>query len=268
MKDLLRASWILFQVHLLRTVRTKRGLIAVLLAALPVGIALLISTVSRFEDPPRIEDLMLVLWFLLIQTITPLISLVMASAVIAEEIEDRTITYLFTRPIPRSAILIGRWLAVALPICVILCLSAWVSLTLLQSIEVEDAPAGGWVPAGFMGQLLATVAMGGAVYSALFAAAGALFKKPMMVGLAYTFVVEGFMANLPGSNQKLTVLFYLKSYLISGYPELQVGDFEQGVLTTPLFEPAGAVQALAMILLGILALGAWRFSRREYVLSA
>jgi len=109
---------------------------------------------------------------------------------------------------------------------------------------------------------------GGEDLSSAFAAAGALFKKPMMVGLAYTFVVEGFMANLPGSNQKLTVLYYLKSYLISGYPELQVGDFEQGVLTTPLFEPAGAVQALAMILLGILALGAWRFSRREYVLSA
>ena len=39
-------------------------------------------------------------------------------------------------------------------------------------------------------------------------------------------------------------------------------------MTTPLVEPFAAVRALALILVGILALGAWRFSRREYVLAA
>ena len=38
MKELARASWILFQAHLWRTFRTKRGLVAGLLAAGPVEI--------------------------------------------------------------------------------------------------------------------------------------------------------------------------------------------------------------------------------------
>lgn len=266
MKELARASWILFQAHLWRTLRTRRGFIAAALAALPVGLAFLVSVISRFEGPPPIELLMSFTWLFLVQTIVPLVSLVLASAVIAEEIEDRTITYLFTRPIPRAAILLGRWLAVALPIVVLLCLSAELVIRLLAA--AGDGSAGqDWMPAGFHARILATVAMGATVYSALFAAAGALFKRPMLIGLGYTFVYEAFLGNLPGSTQKSTVAFYLKSYLISPYPGMG-GEVGEQLFATPLAEPAAAVRMLALILLGILALGAWRFSRREYVLAA
>jgi ABC-2 type transport system permease protein len=267
MKELARASWILFQAHLWRTLRTKRGLVAGLLAAGPVGLAFVVSVISRFEGPPPQELLTSFIWIFLIQTIVPLVSLVLASAVIAEEIEDRTITYLFTRPIPRAAILLGRWLAVALPVVLLLCFSAELVLRLLPTTAGEGAEDQLWMPAGFHARTLATVAMGAAVYSALFAAAGALFKRPMLIGLGYTFVYEGFLGNLPGSTQKSTVVFYLKSYLFSPYPGMG-GDVAEAIFGTPLEEPGKAVLMLALILLGILALGAWRFSRREYVLAA
>lgn len=266
MKELARASWILFQAHLWRTLRTRRGLVACLLAAAPVALAFVVSLVSRFEGPAPIELLISLLWLFLIQTIVPLVSLVLASAVIAEEIEDRTITYLFTRPIPRAAILLGRWLAVALPIVLLLCLSAELVIRLLAAAG-ENEQGASWMPEGFHARILATVAMGAAVYSALFAAAGALFKRPMLIGLGYTFVYEGFLGNLPGSTQKSTVVFYLKSYLFSPHPGLG-GEVGEQLFATPLAEPGKAVLMLALILLGILALGAWRFSRREYVLAA
>jgi len=266
MKELLRAAWILFQAHLWRIFRTRRGLIAFLLAGLPVAMAAFVRTVSHFEGPPPIEMLIAFTWFFLIQTMVPLVSMVMASAVIAEEIEDRTITYLFTRPIPRPAILIGRWTAAALPIVALLCASAELVVRLLGRIGGKERTLD-WMPEGFHGRILTTVVMGAVVYSALFAAAGALFKRPMLIGLGYTFVVEGFLGNLPGANQKATVQYYLRSYLFSEHRSL-VGDTEEAIFSIPLAEPGAAVWSLALILFGALVLGAWRFARREYVLAA
>jgi ABC-type transport system involved in multi-copper enzyme maturation permease subunit len=266
MRPLLRAAWILFQAHLWRIFRTRRGWIAVALAAMPVGLALVVRFVSSFEGPPPIEVLVTFTWFFLIQTIVPLVSMVMASAVIAEEIEDRTITYLFTRPIPRPSILLGRWLAVALPIVAVLCASAELVVRLLSNIGDSERSLD-WMPAGLHGSILVTAMMGGFVYSALFAAAGALFKRPMLIGLGYVFVYEAFLGNLPGANQKATVQYYLRSYLFSEHRSL-VGEVEEAIFGIPLAEPAAAVRSLALILIGALVLGAWRFTRREYVLAA
>ena len=168
MKELARASWIMFQAHLVRTMRTRRGLIAAALAGIPVALAFLVRQVSRFEGPAPIELLLSLVWYLLIQVIVPLIALVMASSVIAEEIEDRTITYLFTRPTPRASILLGRWLAVALPIVVFVCTSAELVVRCLGEIGPADNRLA-WMPAGFHGRILFTALMGGVVYSALFA---------------------------------------------------------------------------------------------------
>ncbi len=265
MNELARASWILFQAHLLRTVRTRRGLIAFGLAAVPVALAALISVVTRIEGESSIEAAVTLVW-LLIHPVVPLIALVLASGVIAEEIEDRTITYLFTRPIPRQAILLGRWLAVALPIVVLATLSSELVLRLLA--EAGSArPGEPWMPAGFHARVLLTAALAGTVYSAAFAAAGALFKRALLVGLAYTFVYEGFLGNLPGANQKATILFYLRSFLFVEHPGLG-GEMEEAILTHPLVSSGSAVLGLALILVGVLALGAWRFARREYVLAA
>lgn len=266
MNELARAAWILFQAHLWRIFRTRRALVAIGLTGLPVVLALVVRLVSRFEGAPPPELYGAFLQVILVQTIVPLVSLVMASAVVAEEIEDRTITYLFTRPIPRPAILIGRWFAAALPIALFLCASAVGVVQLLQGAgkpgEVQD-----WMPAGFQGRILVTVTLGAVVYSALFAACGALFKRPMLIGLGYTFVYENFLGNLPGSNQKATVLFYLRSYLLEPHQTL-FGELSQEIFQTPPMAPGAAVVRLALILAVALALASWRFTKREYVLAA
>ena len=89
----------------------------------------------------------------------------------------------------------------------LLCGSAELVVRLLAKIGGAERTLE-WMPEGLHRQILLTVLMGAVVYSALFAAAGALFKRPMLIGLAYTFVVEGFLGNLPGANQKATVQYY------------------------------------------------------------
>ena len=41
----------------------------------------------------------------------PVLGVFYGTSLIADEVEDKTITYLFTRPIPRGAVLVGKYLA-------------------------------------------------------------------------------------------------------------------------------------------------------------
>ena len=265
MKSFLRTTGILFRAHLVRTLRTRRCLVATLLCLAPVGFTCLIATVAHFEGPPPKDLVIGILWNMLVQIITPLVALAYGSAVLAEEIEDRTITYLFTRPLERAAILLGRWLAALVPLLGALALSAGTVLAILGNLGTEEGVP--WKPDAFERDLVLAVLLGGTVYSAIFAAAGALFRRPVLLGLGYTFVYELLLGSLPGSNQKATVQYYLRSYLLGGDESLRE-VFQNNMALIDLVEPAAALRMLTYILVGALALGAWRLAKREYVLSA
>jgi len=265
MKSFLRTTGILFRAHLVRTIRTRRCLVATLLCLVPVAFTCLIALIAHFEGPPPQDLLIGVLWNMLVQIITPLVALAYGSAVLAEEIEDRTITYLFTRPLERAAILLGRWLAALVPLLLALGFSAVTVLAILGNLGTEEGVA--WKPDAFEQRLVFVVLLGGAVYSAIFAAAGALFRRPVLLGLGYTFVYELLLGSLPGSNQKATVQYYLRSWLLGDDEELQIA-FSNNLALIELAEPAAALRMLGYILVGALVIGAWRLARREYVLSA
>jgi ABC-type transport system involved in multi-copper enzyme maturation permease subunit len=260
-----RATWILFAAHLRRTFLSRRALIAGGLALLPVLASLLVATVSRFERAPPLDAVLHMGWFFQIPVMV-LIALLTGSAVVAEEIEDRTITYLFTRPIPRASIVVGRYLATLVLVLVILGIDSGLVLRILSGLKLEDGRTLE-LPEGFLVRMFWAVLLGGAVYSAVFAALGALVKRAVLVGLAYAFVVEGLLGHLPGQNQKLTIVYYLKSVLLAGDPDL-LEHFDQTLAPLELASPSAALGTLLLVLLVGLGLGAWRLARREYVLAA
>src|SRR5438046_10234760 len=82
------------------------------------------------------------IWFLYIRFIVPVLGVFYGTSLIADEVDDKTITYLFTRPIPRSAVLFGKYLAY-LACTVLLILPSVVLVYLLL------APIGGRLGAAF-----------------------------------------------------------------------------------------------------------------------
>jgi ABC-type transport system involved in multi-copper enzyme maturation permease subunit len=54
------------------------------------------------------------IWMLFLRFIVPVLGVFYGTALMADEVEDKTITYLFTRPIPRGAVLVGKYLAYVL----------------------------------------------------------------------------------------------------------------------------------------------------------
>src|SRR5256885_9622731 len=53
----------------------------------------------------------MMIWLLYIRFILPILGVFYGTSLIADEVDDKTITYLFTRPIPRSAVLLGKYFA-------------------------------------------------------------------------------------------------------------------------------------------------------------
>jgi hypothetical protein len=253
--NVLRATLLLFRTHLRRIAWAKRTGLATLVALGPGALAVLIS---RFPDaPPALEIVAYPGWFIVLQLVVPLVSLLLGSAVVSEEIDDRTITYLFTRPIPRAALLLGRWLATA---TVLALLAAF-------SVGALTIGAGAWPAEGIAAPLLVAALLGVLAYSALFATLGTFHKHPMIVGLAYAFAIEGVLANFPGKSQSLTVLFYLRSYVIGRGGEIWM-KVKGEELGSDFDSPESALTTIALVVVVALGIGCATISRRQYLLTA
>ena len=263
--DLVRTTWLIFHAQLFRTLRSRRTLVCAGIAILPVVLAFVVSLFLELDNPRALARApRAVGWMLIVQVVVPVLSLIAGAAVVSEEIEDRTITYLLTRPIPRAAILVGRWLACVVWLELLLFVSMAGSLLALGWKPFD--PEAGNVPPELASAMIAAAMAGGVIYSTLFAALGTRIKHPMIVGLIYTFAIELFLSNLPGKTQTLTVQFYLKSIAKSLAPDAwgRMPMFRGDHFDT-LPE---ALTTLAILLTVSLALGSWILSRRQYVMSS
>lgn len=141
---------------------------------------------------------------LYLRFIVPALGAYYGTSMIADEIEDKTITYLFVRPMRRGAIVAGKYLAYL--VCVLAAVLPSAALVFFIM-----------VPFGNMGSLFATfvrdleqIALGIAAYGAVFVLAGVTFKRPLVGGLIFVFGWEPIATALPGYVGQLTVAHYLQ----------------------------------------------------------
>jgi ABC-2 type transport system permease protein len=201
------------------------------------------------------------IWLLYLRFIIPVLGVFYGTALIADEVDDKTITYLFVRPIPRGAVLVGKYLAY-LATTVLVVLPSVVVLYLLV------VPLGhGSLAAGFPALLkdLALLGAGLAAYGAVFAFIGAYFKYPLVTGLVFAFGWEQLALLLPGYLRRLTIAYYLQALVPHSMPQEGLGGALQA-----LFREVPPVWVSVVWLTGyivvFLALAARTAERREYVL--
>ena len=257
---------------------SRRTVFMVLVVGGPVAVALILRvlvSMDLFEaggvvdgrpvtiDGPMIFGLMI--WGFYLSFSVPLLGVFYGTSLIADEVEDRTITYLFTRPVSRGAILVGKYLAYL--VCTGLLVLPSVMLVFFLVVPL----LGGSVGAGFPDLLkdLALLAVGLAVYGALFALVGALFKRPLLTGLVFIFGWEPVVIVVPGYMKRLTVSYYLQGLVPHAMPEDGgVTSLFLQVLQANEIVPSATVSlvGLAAIVIGGLALAVRLVERREYVL--
>jgi ABC-2 type transport system permease protein len=255
-----RAARAVFDLALESMVWSRRTLVMGLLMALPVAFGLLYRVALAAKLPPKVTPFSLfgdVVVAYYLSTVLPLAALFYATALVADEVEGKTITYLLTRPMARPAILAGKFaaylattLSLALPATVVTFF-----LLLTAPGRSDLAPA---VPDLFRDLVVVSLAL--LAYGALFTLLGVLLRRPTLPGLMFIFVWERLLSHLPGYLPRFTLISYLRSLVSHRPPETGI----QGVFLQLL--PAGT--SLAVLLLAslvFLAAAVWIFSSREYV---
>jgi ABC-type transport system involved in multi-copper enzyme maturation permease subunit len=202
----------------------------------------------------------LMIWFFYIRFTIPILGVFYGTALIADEVEDKTITYLFTRPIRRGAVLFGKYLAY-------LACTFSVVLPSVMLIYLLVVPLRGSLGGSFLDLVkdLFLLAIGLAVYGALFAFVGAKFKRPLIVGLIFIFGWEPAALLFPGYLRQFTVANYLQALVPHAMPADSAISLIQSFFreTPSLFYSLfwlGAIWAI------FLAAAAWIVEGREYVL--
>jgi len=203
----------------------------------------------------------MMIWLLYIRFIVPVLGVFYGTALIADEVDDKTITYLFTRPIPRSAVLLGKYLAY-LASTVLLVLP---SVMLVYFLIV---PTGGSSIGEAFPSLLADfgmLAVGLAAYGAVFALVGTRLKRPLVVGLVFAFGWEPAVLMFPGYLKRLTVAYYLQALVTHEMPQDSAMS-----MVLQLFHEVPTVFTSLVCLAAIIAVTLWSAGRaveqREYVL--
>lgn len=255
--ELLRGTWLLYRMHLGTIVGSRRTLAALVMAAAPVVITALAANFG--PDDVSGETFFLNIGLILAMGFSvPLLSVSLGVGVVASEAEGRTITYPFTRPVPRASLFLGRWLA---------------SLTLLAFLVggcvLGMAVAAGLrspVPDSDVSQFLTACLMGVTVYSLGSAVIGTLFKRGLVIALGYAFAIEVVLSLVPGSGRKLTLQHYLRSIFLEG----RDGYFGiDEAISTQLLIPAPDAMFRLWVTGGVLLLlGAVTVTRKQFVLSS
>ena len=249
---------------------SRRTIFMMLAVIAPIAIALVFRTADamgvsalrvngRAVGGPVIFGALI--WLLYLRFIVPVLGTFYGTSLIADEVEDRTITYLFTRPIPRGAIVIGKYLAYL--VCTILVVLPSVVIVYLLMTPVGGGSIGATFPLLLID--LGMLAMGLAVYGAVFAFIGAWVRRPLVAGLILVFGWEQMALIVPGYLRRFTVAYYLQALAPHAMPQ----DDAVSAIQSLFAEQPSALSSV-LWLAGIMAVALWLASRvletREYVL--
>ena len=249
---------------------SRRTVFMLLIVGAPVLIALILRGLVSLGAPvlngpnnvrmtgPAIFGMMI--WIFYLRFTVPVLGVFYGTSLIADEVEDKTITYLFSRPIPKGAVLIGKYLAY-------LASTVFVVLPSVMLVYLLVVPMQGSLGGSFLDLVkdLTLLALGLCVYGAVFAFIGAKFKRPLLIGLVFIFGWEQVALALPGYMKYFTVAYYLQALVPHAMPNDGAMSLIQNIFReTPSL--LTSLLGLVVIWAVFLALATRVVERREYVL--
>jgi ABC-2 type transport system permease protein len=269
------SSFRIFDLSVGEMLWSRRTIFMLLVVGAPVVIALFLRLLVGLGLPlfeqrgggganavritgPAIFGMMI--WLLYLRFIVPVLGVFYGTSLMADEVEDKTITYLFTRPIPRGAVLIGKYLAY-------MACTGFVVLPSVVVVYLLIVPMQGSLGSAFPDLVkdLVLLAIGLAVYGAVFAFVGARFKRPLLIGLIFIFAWEQVVLMLPGYLKRFTVAYYIQGLVPHAMPSNSIVSLAQN-LFREIPTLGTTVFWLAVIWALSLGFGAWIVARKEYVL--
>jgi ABC-type transport system involved in multi-copper enzyme maturation permease subunit len=241
--------------------RTGKTRVFAILGLIPVVLAVVVRVFLHGRAGLMADVSTEILMVFFLQFYIVILALFYGTSITAEEVENRTLSYLLTRPIPKPAIILGKFAAYTALMFAMVGLSLALSYFIINAGRLGD-------PAvyGALLRYLGVLGLGILAYTAFFAFLGTILKRAIIIGLVFGFGWENVIQYFPGSTQRFSIVHYLKSLL--PYHPANVGGGRGVALLLFRLEPTKPVVAvimLAVITAGLLALACWFFRIKEYL---
>ncbi|MGA2261040.1 MAG: ABC transporter permease [Acidobacteriota bacterium] len=241
---------------------SKKTLFVMLLSVVVLGLAIVGRVVLTFNLVPTALPSSQVFGTLMatavIRFLVLFVTLFYGTALISEEVEGKTLTYLFMRPIPKPTIMLGKFLALTW-IGSIMVLPTVILSYLILYLRSDMNPF--FQDLGLLGRDIGIILLALLAYGSFFGLLGAWLKHSILVGLAYAFGWEGFVAVLPGFTRKLTITHYVQS-IFPHQDTLGALSMLMGERT----DPVEAIVTLVLLTTFFLATASLILREKEYVL--
>jgi ABC-2 type transport system permease protein len=217
----------------------RRIILLVLLAAIPVLIALLVRLSGGQPLPDRVLDT------LVVRAVMPLTALILGTAALGSEIEDGTAVFQMVKPIPRWQILVSKMLVAA----------GLTALLVVPSIVLTGVLIGRATTDALTTTTAFAVAclIGGTAYSVAFVTLSLYTSRALLVGLGYTLIWEGVLSGLLEGTKFLSIRQATLGIAAA------LGAKVPG---TPLTLQV-SVLVVTVVIVGAFVLGTWKLARFE-----
>jgi ABC-2 type transport system permease protein len=258
----LSAAAALFALTVRQHTHGRRLLVLGGLYLLPCVLAVVLRLLP---SPAPADALEFALVFTLVpHALAPLTALLYAAGVVADEVEEQTLTYLLLRAVPRWVLYLTKLFAT---VCVTCLLVAGSVVGLYLAIYAGTPDLG---PALVRcGQAIGVMALAQVGYCALFGLIGLLTRRSLVAGIGYIVLIEGVLANLDFVGRAVTLVYYTRTLTLRGLdlPPEQLRRCQDGWGMADLDKlPTASACLLTVLVFGaaVSLLSAVWFARSEY----
>ncbi|MBX9625932.1 MAG: ABC transporter permease subunit [Gemmataceae bacterium] len=248
----------------------RRLVVLQVLYLLPCALAVVLRSLPTPAPPDALEFALV--FTLLPHGLAPLTALLYGSGIVADEVEEQTLTYLLLRAVPKWQLYLTKLLAT---VCVTTGLVAVGVASLYLAIYAGTDEFG--AAAGRAGRMVVIMAVAQAGYCALFGFLGLYTRRALVAGIAYIVAVEGVISTLDFAGRMVAVVYYVRT-LILRWLDLPKEQLDRCVDAWGMGEvsrtgaadlsklPTGGEAVLTVLVAAavVSAASAWLFARTEF----
>ena len=184
----------LFMLALRQAAAPRRAVFLALVALLPLGLAALIRALANSDGGQLIGG---VLEGLIVSIVLPLVVMVLATSAFGNEVEDRTLSLLTTKPVPRWSIVLAKLAAT-----IIVAAPLMIAVSAVVTMMDQDG-SGKAAVAAAAGTLVGVV-----TYASAFTWAGLLTTRALGFALIYVLLWEAIITGFLEGARYLSVRSY------------------------------------------------------------
>lgn len=142
--------------------------------------------------------------------IIPILTLLYSASAVRDDIDNKTLTYILSRPLSKVEILLAEFKAYFSAAWVIVTLSVTVTFFIFVS---KDGNA--FAHIGYLGTFILTATLAILFYGALFFLMSVISSHPIIIGLVYAFFWENFVSHLLSQINRFTLTYHVQSIALA-----------------------------------------------------